>query len=83
MTDHPRTRLPTVKQIDKARIPLRQAADLAIQIEAMDGFAPDNVTACHCRQLVFQMEQVAMRLGYELRPLGPVLAVDNSKKENA
>lgn len=74
------TSAPSASQIDKARIPLRQAADLAIQIEALNSFAPDKLVDQHRRQFLFHMEQVASRLGYRLSPIA-TLAVDNDSTD--
>lgn len=71
-------RIPTVHQIDRARQPLRQAYEIATMIEGMDGHAPDHIIDRHRQQLQFQFEQIAIRLGYRLEPIGPVLAIDNS-----
>lgn len=55
-----------VKRINDCRALLRQAYELSIQIEAMDGFASEKVVDRHRLSFESQIEQVASRLGFEL-----------------
>lgn len=57
---------PTVRQITTATPYLRQAYELAIRVDATDSFAPDDQCERERRQFLFQMEQVASRLGFDL-----------------
>ncbi len=80
MTDH----LPSVRQIDNARIPLRQATDLAIIVEAIEGRVTDDFMRFQARQLLSNLQCAASRLGFRLEPITPVsLVIDNTMKENA
>ncbi len=76
--------LPTVRQIDSARGPLRQAYEIATMIEGMDGHAPDHIIDRHRQQLQFQFEQIAIRLGYRVETVSaPRLAIDNTNQREA
>jgi hypothetical protein len=58
----------STRSITSATACLRQAYELAIQIDAMDSFAPDKLIDQHRRQFQSQVEQLAARLGFRLDP---------------
>lgn len=55
-----------VKRINDTRALLRQAYELSVQIEAIDGFASDQLVERHRLSFQSQMEQIASRLGFDL-----------------
>lgn len=55
--------LPSVRAIHRATPILRQAYELAIQIEAIDSYADEMVVDQHRRAFQSYIEQIASRLG--------------------
>jgi hypothetical protein len=68
------TDLPSVRSINNATAPLRQAYELAVQIEALGSFAPE-VLDFHKVQFMRQLEQVASHLGFDIPCKRPALEI--------
>lgn len=70
--------LPTVRQITSAIPMLRQAYELAIQIEALDSCVGDELISRERRQFQSQFEQMAAKLSFDLVERGPPRVVINN-----